>query len=416
MNIAFFTDTFDPQINGLTVSLHNYTKVLREKGHTVYFFAPKIRGYKDKDAAVFRIPSLKIISSEPEARLPALIPSRVYTKMLQMDFDLIHAHGNGGFSLLGYQIAKLKGVPFILTFHNDHSKYTHYIFNGKIIRPKMIEIGLRLFANLCDGVITPSEKMKNELIRYGYKGHIEVIPSFIDLSAYKKVEKGYLRKKLKLPQAAPILLTVGRLGKEKNFTFLLRAFHIVAKKNPDLQLVVVGKGPLESSLKKLAKSLGVARQTHFTGKIEPKMMPSVYRDADIFVFASNSETQGMCVLEAAASGLPFVVIKDQAFAGVVANGKNGFEVPANRKIFAEKIEKLLKNQELREGFGEESKKMAQRNFQPEKLTSHLLDFYSLVLNQQKAKKKFLERIIDRNNFVTFIKATEMVNKFIGLRR
>src|SRR5882762_5149367 len=75
---------------------------------------------------------------------------------------------------------KMKRIPFLLTFHTLHAKYAHYFLNGRVIKPRMIETGLRLFANLCDGIITPSEKMKNELIRYGVKKSIHVIPNFVE--------------------------------------------------------------------------------------------------------------------------------------------------------------------------------------------------------------------------------------------
>ena len=132
MKIAFFTDTYHPSLNGVTVSLDHFTKELEEKGHKVVIYAPKVKGYKDKSKNVIRISSLKVLSSEPEVRLPIPTSASVIKEIAKEDFDLIHAHGNGAFSFLGYQVARIKGVPYILTFHNLHTKYTHYFLKGKI--------------------------------------------------------------------------------------------------------------------------------------------------------------------------------------------------------------------------------------------------------------------------------------------
>lgn len=415
MKIAFFTDSYYPDISGLSISLENFIKTLRMQGHEVYLFAPHVQGYTDEDKKIFRVRSLKVLDSEPAVRFPILIPSTTFQKMFSLNFDIVHAHGNGAFSLLGYQIARLKGVPFVLTFHTVHTKYTHYFFNGRIIKPRAVAAGLRLFANLCDGVVAPSEKMKRELVKTGFKGEIEVIPSFINLEMYRKVEKGFLHKKLGLLGSTPLLLSVGRLGREKNFPFLLKVFQLLARNNHDLHFAIVGQGPDHNNLKKLSDNLGIGERVHFTGKVDPYEMPKVYADGDIFVFASDSETQGMCVLEAAAAGLPFVVVNDGAFVDVVHDGVNGFTTSENKEEFTNKVNLLLKDANLRKKFGEASKMLALNNFKGEKITAHLTAYYSGVLARRKAKRRLLSKLVGRQSFIRFLKATEAVNKFFQLK-
>lgn len=416
MKIGVFTDTYYPDISGVTVSIENFVSSFRKKGDEVYIFAPRVKGYKDKDKDIYRITSLKLVSSEPEVRLPLLLPYKTFQKMFSLDLDLIHAHGNGPFSLLGYQMARIKNIPYILTFHTIHTKYTHYFFEGKVVRPKIVAQGLRVFANLCDGVIVPSEKMKEELASYGFRGTVKVIPSFIDFKKFESVEKDYLHKKLNIPKDSPILISVGRLGKEKNFNFLIETFKKVTKANGTSHLVIVGQGPERNNLKKLTQSLGIEERVHLTGKLPIKTMPLAYADADIFVFASNTETQGICVLEAAASGLPLVVVEDSAFKGAVIDGVNGFTVPLEEETFAQKIALLLRDTPLRNKFGEDSKKLANENFKPEKLTLEMLSFYKEIIKKHKTKKRILRRIINRASFVNFLKITERVNRLIGSTR
>ncbi len=415
MKIAVFTDTYFPQLNGVPISIENFTGVLRKKGHKVYIYAPKIKDFQDTDEDVSRLSSVKVVSSEPEVRVPIPLPNKIYRQMLRQDFDLVHAHGNGAFSLLGYQVAKLKNIPFILTFHNFHSKYTHYFLNGAVVKPYMMEAGLRVFANLCDGVITPSEKMKAELEKYGVKGEVKVIPSFIDSRRFINNQKGYLHKKFAIPNDAPILLSVGRLGKEKNFDFLIQTFKKLSTQNDDAHLVIVGYGLEKANLSKLVKRLGLTKRVHFTGRLDKEIIPKAYADADIFVFASDSETQGICVLEAATSGLPFVVVDDAAFDNVVKEDVNGYKSPLKKDVFAHKIIDLLGNEQKRIEFGLASSKIAAENFQAEKLTNELVSYYDMILTKHKAKRRILRRIADKKAFVYFLKASGKVNKFLGFR-
>lgn len=412
MKIGFFTDTYYPDISGVTVSLENFISSFRKKGNEVYLFAPKVRGYKDKDKNIFRINSLKVLSSEPEVRLPVLLPNKTMQKMFSLDLDLIHAHGNGAFSLLGYQVARLKNIPYILTFHTIHTEYTHYFFKGKLVTPTMVAQGLHIFANLCDGVVVPSEKMADELRNYGFKGDIKVIPSFINFKKFKNVDKGYLHKKLNLPQEIPIVLSVGRLGIEKNFNFLIRSFQKLSKMNKEAHFVIVGRGPEKNNLRKLAKKLGVEKRVHLIGKLDVNRMPYVYADAKVFIFASETETQGICVLEAAASGLPIVIVSDPAFKNVVVDGLNGFSVPPDEKVFAQKTASILENSYLQSKCSKNSWDFANNNFKPEKLTLEALNYYKEIIEQHKTKKRILRRIINKASFINFLEINKKINKLL----
>lgn len=383
MRIAFFTDTYYPDLNGVSVSVSNFAKKLRKRGHTVYIFAPKIAGkYKDKDKHLIRLPSFKILSKvEPQIYTPTIWPNKEFREMFTEGFDIIHAHGNGPYSLLGYSIAKIKRVPFVMTFHTIHTHYTHYIFNGKLITPKMVSIGLKTFAHRCALVITPSDKMKKELVSYGVKKQIHVIPNFLEQNRFKKNKKGYLHKLLSLSQDTPIILTVGRIGKEKNIDFILKVFRQVCKTDNKSHLVIVGKGPESDNLLTLSKKLGIEKRVHFTGVIEYEFMPLTYKDATIFIFASYTETQGMCVLEASASGIPLVINNDEAFKGMVEDNENGYVLPLNIAKFSEKINYLLQNNNIREKMGKKATIIASKNFDAGKITKDLIEVYFKVLNK-----------------------------------
>ncbi len=415
MKIGLFTDTYYPQLNGVTVSIDNFARELRRKGHTVYIFAPKIKGFKETNKDVFRLPSIKILSSEPEVRFPTMTSYRNILKFIQMDFDVVHAHGNGPFSILGYQVAKGKGIPYILTFHTLHTEYTHYFLKGKVIKPHMIATGLKMFARLCDGILTPSEKMKNKLIEFGVTKKITVIPNFVDLSKLHHAKKGYLHSLLDLPESTPIILSVGRLGKEKNFPFVIKVFSEVVKKDSKVHLVIVGPGPEKDNLKRLTREYNLNDRLHFTDKIDAKDMPRVYADADVFVFASTTEVHAIVTLEAAASGLPIVAVKDEAFKHTIEDGKNGFLLPLVVPSFAEKILLLLKDNSLRNSMGINSQKMIEKNFQGEKLTDQLVLYYKEVIRNYKPSAKVLRRV-NRMAFSGIMKTSRALDRLFLFAR
>lgn len=409
MKIAFFTDSYYPMLNGVTVSVANYAAELRALGHTVYIFAPKFDHYQDKEKDVYRLKALKVISTEPAVHMPFLLPHQYLTELQPRDFDIVHAHGNGFFSLLGYQMAKMKGVPFVMTFHTEMTKYMHYIFNGKLITPKMAATGLKISANVCDRVISPSEKMRRELLSYGVDKPINVVPNFVYPEKFTSTEKGFLHKKCSIPEYDQVLLSVGRLGKEKNFTFLLRAFKKVTDSNANCHLVIVGGGEEAESIKQYSKDLHLSEKVHFTGKIEQKDIAKAYADADIFVFASRTETQGVVILEAAASGLPFVVVKDGAYQNAIIDNQNGYQVPLNVTTFAQKVLELLNDKKKREEFGKRSQQIVQDNFSPSVLAQEMINAYEETLFARKPRRISFKRL-NTAALRRLYKTTEILDK------
>lgn len=380
MKIAFFADTYYPQRNGVATSVGSLASALRKFGNKVLIVAPEIKGYQDKEKDILRLPSSRVWPTIPDsARFPLPALSPVWMKMLLKDYDIVHAHGNGFFSLIGLIIARQKNIPFVLTFHTLLNRYTHYILNGKVLNSKAADAILRIFANRCDGVITSSEKMKHELIKIGIKKSITIIPNIVDLKKYDVKNTGFLHSKYNIPADHKILLYVGRLAKEKNLEFIVQTFAKIVKTNKKVHLVFVGEGPQKKNLLNLVNKFKLADRITFTDGIEIDKMPYVYKDADIFVFASTSEVHPMAAIEASASGLPMVVVNDKAYENEVVDGKNGFTLPLDTNVFTQKINILLKNQALRKKFGKASIKIAKQNNNERLIVSRLINLYQYCL-------------------------------------
>jgi glycosyltransferase involved in cell wall biosynthesis len=403
MNIAFFTDTYFPQMNGVVISIDHFVKKLRKMGHTVYIFAPLIEGYTDRDPHVIRLKSITALKTKPAILFPLLLPDQNYKQMFSLPIDIIHAHGNGAFSLLGYQVAHMRRIPFLLTFHTMFTQYLHYIKG--VISPNVIEQTMKVFGNICDSVITPSIKMKKELLRYGVKKPIYVVPNFIHFSQFDHQKKSFLHKKYAIAEKTPILLSVGRLGREKNFDFIITMFTNLIKIRPEVHLVLIGYGPEEERLKEKIQKVGIADKVTITGMLDREDIPKSYADSDVFVFASKSETQGIIVLEAAAAGLPVVIVKDAAYTNMIEDGKSGYETALSSKLFIEKILYLLDHPEKRKAFGEYGKQLVREKFDEEVLTERLFAVYTDTLTQFKLKQPMVVRLQKQ----TFERLTQTAN-------
>ncbi len=353
MKIGFFTEGYYPQLNGVAVSVDECAKALERRGHEVYIVAPKYPGVKDKKR-VIRITSIKY-PENPEIRLATFLPSKSLLQASKIDFDIIHGHSGGPLTLLGWEIARLKRVPFLVTYHTLWNSYLHYILKGKIIKPKMVEVASRIFGNLCDTIVVPTQKVKEELISYGVEKPIKVIPNGIDLSRFQNGDRKWLSSRFAFDPQSKVVLYVGRLGKEKSVDYLLRAFKKLQEISTEkVLLVIVGDGVEKSRLKELAKKLRIHQSVIFTGGIDNAFLPHVYASADVFVFASRTETQGMVIIEAMAAGLPVVTVYDDAYTDMVKDGINGFLVKGSPSKFAEFVNKILTDASLREKFSQKA--------------------------------------------------------------
>lgn len=345
MKIGIFTDTYLPYPNGVATSVAASVRFLTARGHKVTVIAPSYPGYKDHKN-VLRLSSVRIYG-RLQIRVALHLPDKALLQALQTDFDIIHGHGSGPVTLIGLEIARIKNIPFVVTYHTMLNKYTHYFLKGKILRPRFMEKYSKILCNASDHIIAPTEKVKKELIRYEIRKPITVLPSGIDLNLFIKGKRGFLQKKYPALKNKSVVLYVGRLGREKSVDFIIKSFALALKKEPDMVLVLVGDGPDKSMLEKLTEKLSINGSVIFTGFIPQKDIPHVYKSADLFVFASQTETQGMVLIEAMDSSLPVLAVDHSAFDETLQSGSNGVLTRKNVTEFAGHILLLLKDTALR---------------------------------------------------------------------
>ncbi len=383
MRIGLFTESYLPDPNGVATTVAATARELEKLGHTVYIIAPKHPGYKD-EKNVIRLYALKVME-KLDMRTALHVPERNLIKIIRLDLDLIHGHAGGTVSFIGWEVARLKNIPYIGTYHTLAHEYTHYILRGKLLTPGFFKTVTRIFGNMCDQLIAPTERAKNELRAMKVSRPIAILPSGIDLETFTNVPKGYLRERLHISDSTKILLYVGRLGREKSMDFLVRAYSDIVKKHPKTALVLVGDGPDKKSLRKLAKELGVSKKVYLPGFIKPNLIPQIYADSDIFVFASKTETQGMVLVEAMASGLPVVAVSDPAFTDLVVNDKNGYLTDRSIEDFSKKVGNILSSEKLYSAMSSASIKMSKK-YSVVLHTKNLEKLYEKLLASHKTKE------------------------------
>jgi 1,2-diacylglycerol 3-alpha-glucosyltransferase len=284
-----------------------------------------------------------VLPGQKDFRAATYLPGQSLVFANKMDLDIVHGHNGGPVTFLGWEVSKVKRVPFVYTYHTMFSEYTHYIFQGKVVKPKMAELATRVFGNMCDTVVVPSVKVKNELESYGVKRPTAVIPGGVDLSVFYPRPRGFLRDRFDITDGQPLLLCVCRLSKEKSLETLIRSFTLILNQTPEAMLILVGDGPDRRKLETLVHQMKLQHAIKFTGFVDPKDMPKVYSDGDVFVYTSRSETQGLVLVEAMACGLPVVTVDDPAYDGIVRPGHNGLIARRGAQGFARSVEHVLES-------------------------------------------------------------------------
>jgi len=341
VNIAVFTDTYTPQVNGVTTSILIFQRELERLGHTVYIFCPTYGGREGLDSPrVFRFYSIPYRSEKMHEQRIALPLSRGIWKFPKLKIDIVHyhvPHYMGAYALL---LAWIFKKPTIHTYHTLFVKYTHYVNIRPSLAVRFVKWISRVFCNHTDLILAPSQEMKRELLSYGVHKPIEVLPTGIDLPQLPDpTHLQTLRKDFPLDKK--LLIFVGRFAREKNIPLLFDVLKILEHKGIPCHLLLVGDGPDRKRIEEEILERKIARSTTITGYIPRSDVFSLLACADLFLFPSETETQGLVLLEAMAVGVPVVAADAMGAGEVLRDGRGGVAVPATPQAFADAAFKLL---------------------------------------------------------------------------
>jgi 1,2-diacylglycerol 3-alpha-glucosyltransferase len=330
MKIGIFTDTYYPQINGVATSVLMLKEHLEKQGHSIYIFTTTDPNALANEHHVYRLPSIPFASAR---RIGVLYHPGIARKIKALQLDLIHTHTEFSLGIFGRMIASEQGIPTVHTMHTIYEQYTHYIARigaldaaAKTLARKWS----RHFCNTADAVIAPTKKVEEMLRIYGVRNKVAVIPTGIELDKFAPVRYGTdevtaLRAEYGLANTDRVLIYIGRISKEKNITEVLYGLKEYLPRHPEAKFLIVGDGPDRENLQSLTQSLGIGEQTIFAGEKPWDQIGLYYQLGDVFVSASQSETQGLTYIEALAAGLPLIAKTDSCLDHVLFDGVNGFK-------------------------------------------------------------------------------------------
>lgn len=348
LKIGIFTDSFRPYTSGVVRSIELFSREFNNRGHQVYIFGPDYPLlHPPKEEGVFRFISVPA-PTMPDFALPIPISVQLGKTIKHIGLDIIHAHSPFLLGSMGARAARRYRLPLIFTFHTLYEQYVHYVPFAQEASRQIVQTISRTFCNRCNTVVAPSQLVVNYLRRIGVRTPIVNIPTGVDLEEFTDLNPEWLEENYGVKPEEKVLLFVGRLGQEKNVTFLVRAFQTVLSRYPTCRLVMVGKGPQEQYLRKLCDRLGIQDKVIFTGVLPRHKIVHCYASADLFVFPSVTETQGLVIGEAKATGLPVVAIRAFGPAEMVYHGEDGFLTEPSLPSFTAAILELLNNKELHE--------------------------------------------------------------------
>ncbi|MCI8901284.1 MAG: glycosyltransferase family 4 protein [Lachnospiraceae bacterium] len=343
MKIAMMTNNYLPFIGGVPISIQRLSDGLRREGHTVTVFAPTYREQTaDRDVVRYRT---LITGIARGAAVPDSFDRDIEREFAKGEFDVIHVHHPMMIGWTAVYLSRKYNVPLVFTYHTRYEQYLHYIRASCL--KGVLPFYIRQFMRFCDMVFVPTPLMQEYLWQIGCGVPVRVLPTGISDDSFQ-ADAGAaqtLRRRI-LGEDSGIkymFCTVARLAKEKNLEFLFRALaeRKLQKGGSDFRLALVGDGPEEKQLKKLAAGLDLEREIYFAGSVPNEEIKNYCRASDLFLFSSRSETQGIVLLEAMASGTPVVAVRASGVSDIVVDGENGFMTDASETAFGEALGQVL---------------------------------------------------------------------------
>ena len=384
MKILFISDVYFPRVNGVSTSIRTFVNELQSLGHTVKLIAPDYGIATDDEAWITRILA-RGIYFDPEDKLMRFGRALAQLENLkQENYDLIHIHTPFVAHYLGLKLAKALNVPTVETYHTFFEDYLHHYLP---VIPKSIAKWLaqkisKRQCNQVNAIVAPSQPMLDVLRNYGVKAEAAVIATGLNAQQFELADGQAFRQQHGIPENQPVALYVGRVAHEKNIPFLLNMLVELRNKIPDVLLIIAGEGPAEASLHVQAKKNKLRNNIKFIGYMDRNTaLLKCYQAADVFVFASKSETQGLVLLEAMAQGTPVVAIAELGTKSILVEGKGALIAVEDEVKFAEKVATLMTNVVKRKQLGDAGRDYVINQWSVNSKTQGLVRFYEQVVKK-----------------------------------
>jgi 1,2-diacylglycerol 3-alpha-glucosyltransferase len=402
LRVAIFAESYLPYLSGVTVSIEALARGLGEAGHNVLLVAPRPAGGQLPGSAGARGPEpeyawLPSYAGPPPVpagyRMPLPLPSPALVTARDFAPDVVHAQSPFVSGLMARRVAQRSGAPLVFTHHTRFGDYRHYL--GPFARPgaALTEAYLCDFWRGCAAVVAPGSELAEEIrARLGDRSRplVQVIPTGVDVDGIQALVPAELRTVAGWPEDSVVVASHGRLAPEKSVGLLLEAFADAARTEPRLRLVLVGGGPMEQEVRRRAAMPDLAGRAWITGSLPRPDALAHVRGADLFAFASRTETQGLVLAEALAAGLPVVALHGPGISDSVRDGVDGVVVDgpgevARREALATAMASLAADGDRRRAMAAAAASQARR-FGVEVRVGQVVNLYRDVLSRRAARR------------------------------
>ena len=358
LKVCLLNDSFPPTIDGVANTVVNYANIINEKHGTPIVLTPKYPKVKDNyPYSVIRYPSLR---TQKFLGYRAGYPFSNYAfhKVEKENIDIIHSHCPFISTMIARSLQRICNVPLVFTYHTKFDIDIRKLVSFKLIQESAIKV---IVDNIhaCDEVWVVSEGAGQNLRSLGYKGDYIIMENGVDFPVGKSDPKKMddVIKKYNLRRDVTKFFFAGRMRWYKGIDIILNSLKRLKEMNYDFQMVFAGDGLDFFEIKTLAETLGVADKCVFTGAItDREELRALFSACDLFLFPSLFDTNGIVVREAAACGVPSILIADSCASEGITDMETGFLIENSVQSMTAKLEVLLKNPQYMVGVGDTAQK------------------------------------------------------------
>jgi len=381
MKIGLFNESFPPVMDGVSICVSNYARCLQKKVGGVAVITPNVWGaeYDKYDFEVMDYFSVPVPFRKPYVTGIAEIDPFFLTQIIKSRFEIVHAHSPFGSGQAALNYKKMTGVPMVATFH---SKYRDD-FEAVVKEKKLVDFGIKRiveFYEAADQVWVPQETVVDTLREYGFKGPVEVMPNGSDLCANYD-EDFFIGERKNLGIAADdfVMLYVGQHVWQKNLRFLLEALNEVRDLN--FKMFFVGNGYAANEMKEIVRQKNLGDKVSFVGTVRDReKLSAYYAAADLFLFPSLYDTDGIVVKEAAALHTPSLMLREASASAIITDGVDGFLAPNDIGAYAKLIRDLAHDRNRVKEAGQRASRSLVRSW--EDIADEVLDRYNALLKSK----------------------------------
>ena len=387
MKIALMTNNYKPFMGGVPISIERLKKGLEALGHQVTVFAPTYEEQAEEEN-VFRYATCmkKFVGG---IVLPNPFDRRIEEEFKKHDFDIIHVHHPMLIGRTAVYLSKKYNVPLAFTYHTRYEQYLGCYTKWKLTE-KLTPLYLHTFLKHCHFIFAPTQGMKDYLVENCkvYPERIGILPTGIEASNFQVAEEKIMGIRQKYQaENIPLLLTVSRMAQEKNVEFLLKSLVLFKQHyGKPFRMLMVGDGGDRENYERMSAELGLEQEICFAGKVSNQDVAAYFAAADVFCFASKTETQGIVILEAFAGKTPVIAVEASGVRDLVKSGLNGILTEENAEQFAGELHLLLETEQIRERMAQNAGQTALA-YREEAVALQAVQYYNNVINATEGKEK-----------------------------